>query len=521
MRAVGPPPVGGDGGPGPGRVERLTVDVPVVVGSGVAGLTAALGLGRAVVLTPGPLGSTGWAQGGIAAAVGADDSPRLHADDTLSVSAGLGVRAAVELLTAGGPAAIDRLVGLGARFDRDGAGRIALGREAGHRRRRIVHADGDATGAEVQRTLWTAVQDAADVDVRDGWRLLDLLRDAGGVTGVLVADREGRRVALSAPAVVLATGGIGQLYRHTTNPVGVCGDGLAAAARAGARLSDLEMVQFHPTALAVGRDPMPLLTEALRGEGAVLVDGRGRRFMVDRHPAAELAPRDVVARAIWAERRDGGGAFLDARAVADVARRFPTVTAHCRAAGLDPQADLLPVSPAAHFHMGGVDAGPSGRTSVPGLWAVGEVAATGVHGANRLASNSLLEGSVFGALAAQDVAGSAPPLRRGGSFTAGFDDLPLDAVPEIDTVRQLMWDHAGVVRSARGLARASEELAELEESLSKSVPGRVALEVAGLVTTAALRRPESRGGHHRSDHPEQDPTLGKRSLVEPTPAGVA
>ena len=295
----------------------------MVIGSGVAGLSVALGLPHSHVLTLGSLGSTGWAQGGIAAAVGPDDTAELHADDTMTVSGGIAVQKAVDALTEGGSKAIERLIDLGAQFDLDEAGELKLGREAGHQRRRIVHADGDATGAEVQRTLSDAAESHESVELLEGWRMLDLLRSSDRVTGVLAESVEGRRVAFNAPGVVLATGGVGQIYRHTTNPVGVTGDGLAAAARVGARLADLEFVQFHPTALA-GRDPMPLLTEALRGEGAKLVDDQGRRFMLQVHPDAELAPRDIVARAIWWQHDKSAGALLDAREIENFPSRFPT-----------------------------------------------------------------------------------------------------------------------------------------------------------------------------------------------------
>ncbi len=498
-------------------VERVELADPVVIGSGVAGLSVALGLPRATVLTVGSLGSTGWAQGGIAAAMGDDDTAELHATDTMTVSGGIAVQRAVDVLTAGGSKAIERLIELGAQFDLDDRGELKLGREAGHQRRRIVHADGDATGAEVQRTLSAAADADDSVDVLEGWRMIDLLRDAQGVTGVLAVDGDGRLVAFDAPVVVLATGGIGQIYRHTTNPTVVTGDGLAAASRVGARLADLEFVQFHPTGLMAGKDPMPLLTEALRGEGATLVDDKGRRFMPQHHPDAELAPRDVVARAIFWQHDKQLGAFLDARSIDEFPTRFPTVFAHAQDAGLDPRVDLLPVSPAAHYFMGGIDAGSSGRSSVSGLWAVGEAASTGVHGANRLASNSLLEGLVFGALVANDVHHAEGLGGRTGSWTAGITEAALTAPPEIAEVRQLMWDRVGLVRTGNGLWEAHNRLIELESALTSSVPGRVAFEVAALITTAALRRSESRGGHYRADYPELDPFQANRNLVEPIP----
>ncbi|HKJ54966.1 MAG TPA: L-aspartate oxidase [Nitriliruptoraceae bacterium] len=502
-------------------VERL--DTPVVVGSGVAGLSVALGLPAATVFTLGQTGSTGWAQGGIAAAVGDDDTAQLHARDTMTVSGGIAVQRAVDILTEGGRRAIDQLVTLGADFDVDSGGDLALGREAGHGRRRIVHADGDSTGAEVQRTLWTAVAGSDAVTVRNDTRVIDLVRDRDGVTGVLV-DHDGQRRVVLAPAVVLATGGIGQVYRHTTNPSGVTGDGIAMAARVAARLADLEFVQFHPTALVAGRDPMPLLTEALRGEGATLVNDAGERFMVDHHPDAELAPRDVVARGIWWQRADGHDVWLDARSIPDLPEHFPTVFGHARAAGLDPRTDLLPVSPAAHYFMGGIDANGSGRTSTPGLWAVGEVASTGVHGANRLASNSLLEGLVYGAAVANDIATTSTHHHRGdhdtpttGGWTPGFDTLPIAADARLQDVRTLMWNSVGLVRSGDGLWDARTTLLGWQDELLASIEGRVAFEVAGLIITAALRRSESRGSHQRADYPELDPFQANRNLVEPVP----
>ncbi len=398
------------------------VKVPLVVGSGVAGLSTALGLGESIVVSAGPLGSTWWAQGGIAAAVGGDDRPDLHARDTMAVSGGIAVRDAVDILTDGGPAAIERLRDLGARFDISPSGDIALAREAGHQRRRVIHAEGDRTGYEVMRTLTEAVLDRPSIETLEGWRALDLVRADQRIVGLVVADPQGNREVIEAPAVVLATGGIGRLYLRTTNPPGVTGDGLAMAARVGVRLADLEFVQFHPTALDCGLDPMPLLTEALRGEGAHLVDNEGDRFMLPYHPDAELAPRDIVARAIFWQLDRGLGAYLDARSIEDFPQRFPTVFQLAQTAGLDPRTELLPVSPAAHYYMGGIDADPSGRTSLPGLWAVGEVASTGVHGANRLASNSLLEGLVFGALVAHDVIREHGPHSRTGrpGFGAGF-----------------------------------------------------------------------------------------------------
>ncbi len=494
------------------RVESL--DVPLVVGAGVAGLSVALGLERAVVITSKEMGSTWWAQGGIAAAVAADDSPRAHAEDTVAVAGGLAVEEAVAALTRGGPEAITRLIEMGAQFDRDDDGVLVLSREGGHHARRVVHADGDATGAEVMRALNAAVDAAETVETIEG-RVVDLARKGDRVVGVVTADGK-KRVVYTAPAVILATGGAGRMYSHTTNPSGVTGDGIMMAGRAGARLADLEFVQFHPTALNAGKDPMPLLTEALRGEGAKLVDASGRRFMDRYHPMAELAPRDIVARAIFWQYDRGSSAYLDGRSIVNFHERFPTVTAHAMSVGLDPTEDLLPVSPAAHYYMGGIDADPSGRTSVPGLWAVGECSSTGVHGANRLASNSLLEGLVFGAQVAQDVDHTASSTPTGPvEVPPDSLDLPVLAGPVLEELRQLMWDRVGLIRTGSGLWEARNALVEMEPVLSRTVAGRNAVSLGLLMTVAALRRSESRGGHYRADYPEEDPKQAMRALVVP------
>jgi L-aspartate oxidase len=498
--------------------DVVRLDEPLVVGAGVAGLTVALALPRATVLVPEERGSTWWAQGGIAVAMAEGDDPHLHAVDTLEVSGGLAVAEAVEILTVGGPQAVERLIGLGAEFDTDEKGELMYGREAGHSRRRILHADGDATGAEVMRTLIEAIDASDRVSQLSGQRAVDLVRQDGRVAGAVVTDERGRRQVLLAPAVVLATGGIGRLYARTTNPEGVTGDGIAMAARLGGRLADMEFVQFHPTALAGGKDPMPLLTEALRGEGALLIDAHGRRFMTTQHPDAELAPRDVVARAIWWQLDKGAGAYLDARSIVNFSERFPTVYAHALSVGIDPTDQPLPVSPAAHYFMGGIDADANGRSSLPGLWAVGEVASTGVHGANRLASNSLLEGLVFGASTAADVAANLGSAGQGPCHVPdGSLDLPLRSGPALEDLRQIMWERVGLVRLGNGLWDARNLLLELDSVLRRSVAGRVAADVARFVVPAALRRSESRGGHYRADYPESDPLQAERMMVEPAP----
>ncbi len=492
----------------------------IVVGSGVAGLTTALMAGDCAVVSKSVLGagSSRWAQGGIAAAVADDDGPALHAADTLKVSGGLGDRAMAEIVTGGAPERVEWLLRLGADFDTDGSGELSLGREAGHSRRRIIHADGDATGAELMRTLVRATRRRTDITVLDNFFVIDLVMQDERVVGVHGIDEHGAHATILAQAVVLATGGIGRVYRHTTNPREVTGDGLAMAARVGAKIRDPEFVQFHPTALATNHDPMPLLTEALRGEGAVLIDDEGRRYMPDIHPDAELAPRDVVARANWEALRHGP-ILLDATNIgADFPERFPTVFNYATMAGIDPRTDPLPVSPAQHYHMGGIVADSHGRTSLPGLYVVGEAASTGLHGANRLASNSLLEGLVIGVRTARAL-GSAPaaPIDPGRcTIPAGARDVALeDDVDAISRLRTAMWEHAGVVRDDAGMRKALGIAADLREPLGHGVVGRNLVAVATIILEAALARRESRGAHWRSDHPAPDPRGAAHTIVEP------
>lgn len=499
--------------------ETREADV-VVVGAGLAGLTAALELAplRVQLLTKTRLGNGGasaWAQGGIAAAVGKDDSPALHAADTLAAAAGVADARAVELLTREGPSAVLRLVEWGARLDKSGDHAFALGREAAHSRSRILHAR-DATGAELVRALVLCVKRAEHIEVFEDAFALDLATVDGSVVGVWARAADGRRVLHRAPAVVLATGGTGQLFSHTTNPKQATGDGLAMAARAGAPLADLEFVQFHPTALAVEADPMPLLTEALRGRGAVIVDETGRRFLLDFDRAAELAPRDVVSRAIALHLRDGHRAFLDARHAtsARLAQEFPTVVSLCARHGLDPAREPVPIAPAAHYHMGGVLVDESGRSELASLWACGEVASTGVHGANRLASNSLLEAVVFGRRVARDI------RSRSRDATRGTQPAPPEALdspeppPEtLARLRSLMWTHVGLLRTRAGLEQALGEIAEIKAAVppGRSEPHNL-LTIAPLVATAALARKESRGSHIRLDHPRPDPAWQSRQI---------
>ena len=500
----------------PIRAETTRRWDAVVVGSGIAGLTTALGLAprRVAVITKATLGggsSSEWAQGGVAAAMGSDDSPAIHTDDTLRSGAGLSEVERVRLLTSEGPEQVRRLIELGGQFDRDAEGKLRLGREGAHSRRRILHAQGDATGREMVRTLVAAVRAQPSITVLEETFALDLVLDGERVVGVLAHDPSGSTTLHLAPAVVLASGGFGQLFARTTNPTAVTGDGLAMAARAGARLIDLEFVQFHPTALDSERDPLPLVTEALRGEGSVLLDDDGERFMLAEHPLAELAPRDIVARAILRRQRAGHRVVLDARQAVGESfpERFPTVWQSCIERGIDPRREPIPVTPAAHYAMAGVATDNDGRTSLAGLWACGEVSSTGVHGANRLASNSLLEALVFGARVAEDITDHNPGPVALDDRAVVWRESRGEPRGHEDTIRhqlrQLMWQHVGLLRDRPGLEGALDAIDYLAHRLGDR-PGETAnlLTVGRLVAAAALARCESRGAHHRLDFPRQD-----------------
>ena len=486
----------------------------LVVGSGVAGLHTAWRaseFGSVTLLTKRTLfdSATAYAQGGIAAALGAGDSPELHRQDTLAAGAALCDAEAVQVLVTEGPARVRELQAAGARFDLDPNGAFKLGKEAAHSRHRIVHAHGDQTGAEVARTLVAKVRAAMAITVQETARVLDLLlvEDADGVRCAGVrASIAGTPVEIVADVTVLATGGCGQIYRYTTNPKVATGDGFAIAHRAGVRLADMEFVQFHPTALDTAENPLALISEAVRGEGAVLLNARGQRFMPKRHKLAELAPRDVVAREIFREQQALGTVFLDATKLSvKFAERFPGIFQICRARGIDPSQEPIPVTPAAHYMMGGVVTDLAGRSSLSRLYAVGEVARTGVHGANRLASNSLLEGLVFAERVARDLNETPEGLPEPPSsdwHVPSLDDRGAAQVAA-DEIRQIMWDHASIARTAPGLRRCLVQLAVIGERLPLGATEERNLHTtATLVAEASLLRKESRGGHFRSDFPK-------------------
>jgi L-aspartate oxidase len=508
----------------------------IIVGGGVAGLRAAIGLAaaRVLILTKAdPAESnTGYAQGGIAAALGADDSPALHAADTVRAGDGLCDEAAVKVLVEEGPRYVGELLDWGARFDCDAGGRPALGREAAHSVRRVLHA-GDATGREIGRVLWERARALPTVQVIDHALVTGLIVKDGRVEGVTFYDREGRFQESAAGATLLATGGAGQVFRETTNPWVATGDGIAHAYHAGARVADLEFVQFHPTALNKRGAPRFLISEALRGEGARLVNERDEAFMARYHPDADLAPRDVVARSIARESELTGGLVYLTLGHLDrtyVRRRFPTIDDMCRSVGLDLARDRIPVGPAAHYVMGGVETDDWGRTSLTGLYAAGEVACTGVHGANRLASNSLLEGLVFGARAA--VAMQEAPRRAAlkadrvvarGSWlqprpAQGDAADRSGAAISADAVRDLMWQAAGLFRIRGDLDGAVAVLDRAQEHRFPSGPDgwrlRNLVTVARLIARAALRREESRGGHFRADFPQRDDRAWRVHVVD-------
>ncbi len=489
----------------------------IVVGSGIAGGLLALAAaerGPVVLVTKASLGdgSTRRAQGGIAAAVDAGDTVDAHVADTLAAGAGLCDVEAVARICAEGPAQVGTLLRRGVRFDLDALGGLELAREGAHSAARVVHAGGDATGAHIVAALAAALRRDPRVWIAEGETDLEVVVRDGAARGLRSRDRGGREITRCARAVVLATGGSGHLYARTTNPPGATADGPALAARAGAALADLELVQFHPTALALGEGPLGRVSEAVRGEGAILRDVDGRRFMTDEHPMAELGPRDVVARAIARRARlTGAEVTLDLRHLDadEVHRRFPTVAAICAAHGLDLARDPVPVTPAAHYSIGGVLTDMAGRSTLPGLFAIGECAATGAHGANRLASNGLLEAAVMAAGAAEALGDDADAWPEGpvASPVPAGDDAP--APPDARRALQAaMWDGVGVERDAAGLAAAAAALDAVRPGDDPETANL--LLVARLAAAAADIRTESRGAHFRADFPLPDPAQARR-----------
>jgi L-aspartate oxidase len=513
----------------------------LIVGSGIAALRAAVELadaGDVVILTKGDSseGNTGYAQGGIAAAVGEGDSPELHARDTLGAGDGLCDSRAVRVLVEDGARDVRDLIAWGAAFDRDLHGHLALAREAAHSVRRVLHAR-DATGREIGRVLWAKALAHPRVTAHEHALVTDLLVREGRCVGVCYLTSHGQSRQALAPVTLLATGGAGQVFRETTNPDVATGDGIAMAYRAGARIADLEFVQFHPTALDVAGQPRFLLSEALRGEGARLVNAADEPFMTRYEAAGDLAPRDRVSRAILREHeRTGQPVYLSLRHLPsdEVHTRFPFISETCRRAGLDLAGDRIPVSPAAHYVMGGVETDVDGRTSIPGLFAAGEVACTGVHGANRLASNSLLEGLVFGRRAGRAMWEASPHERWPATFRSELAPAIAPASsqatscrdphapPDLAGVRDLMWRAVGVFRSGEGLRAAVRELdsawcwlrAQPEVTAAEQVRLASVITVGRLMARGALRREESRGGHFRADFPARDDERWRRHIAE-------
>jgi L-aspartate oxidase len=501
----------------------------VIVGAGLAGLFTALRLAPmpVTVLAAAPLGegaASAWSQAGIAAALGPDDSPELHAADTIAAGAGIVDERVARFVTEEGPARVADLVAYGVPFERDAKGDFVLSQEAAHSRRRVVGVSGDRAGASIMQALIAKVRATPSIRVLEGYEADDLIVRDGRVEGVRLVRSDAFDNSTyefyPACAVVLATGGIGALFAVTTNPAYARGEAIAMAARAGAVIGDAEFVQFHPTAINVGVDPAPLATEALRGEGAILVNGRGERFLQSIDPRAELSPRDIVARGVFAEVVSGRGAFLDCRKAIGTRfpDAFPTVYDYCRKAGINPVRDLIPVAPAAHYHMGGIATDELARTSVAGLWAIGEVASTGLHGANRLASNSLLEAVVFAARAADEIRS----LDRNGRKVSTVNLKCIDPVHRVTSagrdqaiqlLRRTMMERVGVRRTASGLVEAISVLQEIEQrAVGDGVLANMAL-AARFVATSALRREESRGAQTRDDFLKTNPALARRSFL--------
>ena len=502
----------------------------VVVGGGISGLSAAnrlSGAGRVLLLTKEALAesNTSYAQGGIAVAMGGDEDVRLHLEDTLAAGDGLVDRPAAALLVEAGPRRVEELLGIGTQFDRGAEGELERTREGAHSLSRILHAQGDATGREIARALLEHVKTLPTVEMREWTTTIDLVLEQGKVVGVTLLARDGEVTEVRTGQVLLASGGAGQVYSDTTNPAVATGDGIAMAYRAGAALEDMEFYQFHPTAFTAPGAPRFLLSEALRGEGAFLVNAHGMRFMPALHPLAELAPRDVVARAITKEALEGP-VYLDMRHISkNLKTRFPGISAFLAEYGLELGRDLIPVRPAAHYLMGGIKTDLHGRTTVPGLYAAGEAACTGVHGANRLASNSLLEGLVFGVEAAKTMVSEKPACAQTASSEPEKSACTIDAATSDETagawiasLQALMWLEAGLLRDAEGLKRARRELDRMFKTVPRgmtrqAIEGRNLYTLAGVMVEAALGREESRGAHARVDFPAKWHTA-KHSVMQ-------
>jgi L-aspartate oxidase len=491
----------------------------IIVGGGLAGVFCALKMAPTpvAIFAPTPIGYSGssfWAQGGIAAAVEEGDTPENHANDTVAAGGGIVDRDVALAMAREARARIEDLAAMGTPFDRSALGGFAPSQEAAHSRRRIVRVKGDVAGRAIMDILAKEVARTPSIHIVEGYSAQEIVMRDGRAVGVRARDNDGMIHETPCAALILATGGIGHLYRVTTNPLEARGIGVAMAARAGALIADAEFVQFHPTAIDIDADPAPLATEALRGEGATIVDRNGRRFLLDIDPNGELAPRDIVARGVFASIQAGKGAFLDARAAvgAEFPTRFPTVYGSCMGAGIDPSRELIPIAPAAHYHMGGVWTDARGRTSLDGLWAVGEVASTGVHGANRLASNSLLEAIVFGARVAEDVRATSLASIEWRPQADQIEPIPRDRdFAVIEELRDLMSANVGVIRNGPSLAVAVRSIRRMM-SRTSDIEAHNMLTTALFIAAAALTRRESRGAHFRSDFPQADLTLARRSL---------